>query len=194
MFTPLAPFLDPKTIHRNRARAARSEAAKMQPMAAVHAAAHFMDSFGDLSGKVISLYHPLKDELDPGPLLERLSETGAVTVLPVVARRRAPLLFRRYAPGDPLGADAHGVAAPLAGAEELRPDIMVVPLLAFDGGGGRLGYGGGYYDRTLAALRGEGGVVAVGYAYAGQEVAFTPTGKHDQPVDWIVTEQGARRF
>ena len=94
----------------------------------------------------------------------------------------------------PLPRDAAGVPAPGPDAPELTPDLVVVPLLAFDGAGARLGQGGGYYDRTLAALRAAGPVVALGLAYAGQEVARLPVEAHDQRLDAVLTEAGLRRF
>jgi 5-formyltetrahydrofolate cyclo-ligase len=148
---------------------------------------------------VIAGYHPLGDEADVRPLLTRIVALGGTTVLPVVTAKDAPLAFRRWIPGDPLDPGPYGTRQPMATAEALRPTIVLVPLLAFDGAGRRLGFGGGYYDRTLAFLRGTRAghtamMVAVGIAYAGQEMADVPVESHDQALDWVVTETEARRF
>ncbi|HUF44987.1 MAG TPA: 5-formyltetrahydrofolate cyclo-ligase, partial [Aestuariivirgaceae bacterium] len=113
--------------------------------------------------------------------------------LPVVVARGQPLVFRAWAPGNPTVAGIWSIPVPLESAPELEPDVLIVPMLAFDGEGYRLGYGGGFYDRTLARLRAIKPVVAVGAAFAGQEVAQVPRGPHDEPLDWIVTEHGPKR-
>jgi len=141
-------------------------------------------------GACVALYRPLADEADPQPLADMLGVRHILS-LPVVTARGAPLVFRRWAPGDPLAADALGVPAPVADAPEVTPDAVVCPLLAFDRAGGRLGFGGGYYDRTLALLKGRGPLVAVGFAYAVQEVPSVPVEPHDARLDWIVTEREA---
>jgi len=123
------------------------------------------------------------------PVLSVLAERGQVTALPVVVNRKAPLVFRRWAPGDVLEDGLYGTRHPPASADEVRPVCLLVPLLAFDRQGARLGYGGGFYDRTLAALRAAGPVVAVGVAYAGQEVDALPAEPHDERLDWVITEK-----
>ena len=114
----------------------------------------------------------------------------------MVAERGAPLLFRRWTPGAELTISGFGVSEPGADAAEARPEIVVVPLLGFDGEGRRIGYGGGYYDRTLAALRKGGNrpLTAVGAAFAGQRLDRAPEESFDQRLDWIVTEAGATQF
>jgi 5-formyltetrahydrofolate cyclo-ligase len=109
--------------------------------------------------------------------------------------RGFPLKFRRWYPERPLVAGKWGIATPDEGCEEIEPELVVVPLLAFDRGGNRLGYGAGYYDRTLAGLRSRrpGRVLAVGVAYAAQEVALVPVDESDERLDWIVTEKEAIR-
>jgi 5-formyltetrahydrofolate cyclo-ligase len=114
---------------------------------------------------------------------------GHLCALPVVARRRAPLIFRRWAPETALVPGAHGEGVPPECAEEVVPDLVIVPGLAFDRDGFRLGYGAGYYDRTLAALRTSRPVAAVGLAYAEQLIGHVPRGERDEPLDWIVTER-----
>lgn len=144
----------------------------------------------------VSAYWPLPGEFDARSLLRAFHRQGHVCLLPVVVARGEPLTFRRWTPDAVLAIRGLGVLTPLASAPAARPDLLLVPLLAFDGDGFRLGYGGGYYDRTLAALRSDGGAppLAVGLAFAGQEVPRVPRGEGDEPLDWIVTEAEARAF
>lgn len=125
--------------------------------------------------RVVAGYHPLGSEFDPGPILQRLAARGAVLAFPVVAGPDEPLIFR--APD---------------GDADLRPDLILAPLLAFDGQGGRLGQGGGHYDRTIAHLRAAGPLLVVGLAFAGQEVDAVPAEPHDARLDAILTETGYR--
>lgn len=144
-------------------------------------------------GAVVALYHPLPDELDTAPLAEALLERNIAIALPAIARRKAPLVFRRFNEGDRLVEGPFRTLEPVQDAEAVTPQIVVAPLLGFTRAGARLGYGGGYYDRTLAALRGADGALAIGYAYGAQEVDALPTDARDQPLDWIVTEREAIR-
>ena len=137
----------------------------------------------------ISGYWPMGDELDVKPLLAALERAGHVIGLPVATARDTPLIFRRWRPGDALLDGGFGTSVPGEDSAPVVPGILIVPLLAFDRAGFRLGYGGGYYDRTLAALRGAGRVTAIGVAYAAQEVAAVPRGPSDQPLDLIATER-----
>lgn len=146
------------------------------------------------NGAAVSAYFPMGDEADPIPLLKALAAPGHPTGLPVTPRGRAPLIFRRWAPGEPLVAARFGLSEPPATAAVFEPTVLLVPLLAFDHVGHRLGYGAGYYDRTLEASRARSKILAVGIAYAGQEVDDVFATAHDQKLDWIVTERGARRF
>ncbi|MEQ8936967.1 MAG: 5-formyltetrahydrofolate cyclo-ligase [Amphiplicatus sp.] len=191
MFTPISPFLSKKHILREKAKAERRRASEQRPDAALHAARIFMDSIPLSEGAIVSLYYPLTNELDTGPLIEALTERGVVLALPVVNRKDAPLIFRRWAPGDPLVKGRHNAMTPGADAEAVEPDIIVTPLLAFTRDGGRLGYGGGYYDRTIEALRAKKAILAVGYAFGAQQVDALPLAPLDQPLDWIITERGA---
>lgn len=133
----------------------------------------------------------MKDELDTEPLVAALIERGYRVALPVVETKKAPLVFRRYLPGDELGPGSYGELAPQESAEAVTPDILVVPLLGFTRAGARLGYGGGYYDRTLKALRARREILAVGYAFGAQQVDALPLTQLDEPLDWIVTEREA---
>ena len=178
-----------KTVLRREMRSRRRRLAKEAPDAAEQAALQLPDR---LLGRfaVVSGYHPLGGELDPGPLMRRLRAAGAVLALPVTLDRDAPLIFRRYWPGEPVFPDAIGVPSPAPEAAETEPDLVITPLVAFDRGGARMGQGGGFYDRTLGALRARRPVFALGLAYAGQEVAQVPHETHDQLLDAILTETG----
>ena len=135
-------------------------------------------------GAIIAGYWPMGDEMDPRPLMLALAARGHALALPVTPPRGQPLGFRAWAPGAALRAGPMGTSEPVAG-DALRPDILLVPLLAFDRAGRRLGYGGGYYDRTLAALP---GAKAIGIAYAGQEMPEVPAGPQDFRLPLIATE------
>jgi 5-formyltetrahydrofolate cyclo-ligase len=176
-----------KTLLRLQLRAQRKTLAARAPDAAEQAAQILpLDRLGRFA--VVSGYRPQGAELDPWPLMSRFAEAGAQLVLPVVVDREGPLVFRAFAPGDPLVPDAVGVAAPTSEAPEREPDLVIAPLLAFDRRGNRMGQGAGHYDRTLAALRARGPVFVLGLAYGGQEVARVPAEPHDQPLDAILTE------
>lgn len=166
-------------------RALRRRLAAEAPDAAVRAAANLPEDWPARSAPIYALYHPVGSELDPSQI--RLPGRRA---LPVVVRRDAPLEFRLHAPGDALVPDILGIPAPAATAEVVRPDIVFAPVLAFDRCGGRLGQGGGYYDRTLEVLRAEKRVLVVGLAYAGQELPQIPMEVHDARLDAILTETG----
>ena len=145
-------------------------------------------------GAAVAGYWAAGGEMDLGPLLAHLDGAGYACALPVVAARRAPLVFRRWRPEMELIEGPLGIGQPGPEAAELRPRVVLCPLLAFDGEGFRLGQGGGYYDRALGALRAAGPVAAVGIAFAVQQVEAVPRDRRDQRLDWAVTEQGAIRF
>jgi 5-formyltetrahydrofolate cyclo-ligase len=128
----------------------------------------------------IALYQAAGSEIDPAMLARALHEAGRSLCLPVTLAPEQPLIFRRWQPGDALAPDALGMEAPLADAPLVRPAVVLAPLVAFDPLGGRLGQGGGFYDRTLAALRADGGVVAIGLAYDEQQVERLDRGPFDQ--------------
>lgn len=188
---PAAPGFASKHVLRLRMRAERRAASKARPDAARHAARVFLDHIPMPPRATVAVYHPFREELDTRPLAEALLERGYALALPVTGAKKRPLSFRRFRDGDPLEADRYGVMTPAGDAEEVRPMIVVTPLLAFTRAGDRLGYGGGYYDRTLAALRAEGDVLAVGFAFAAQEATRIPRARGDEPLDWIVTEREA---
>jgi len=139
-------------------------------------------------GEVIAGYWPVGSEIDPRPLMQACREAGHRLCLPVTCGADAPLQFRHYEPGDALSADMAGVAAPLPEAALLSPDIILLPLLAFDASGVRLGQGGGHYDRTLAALRVQAGPRAIGLAFGFQQLDKCPRAPHDQSLDDVLTE------
>jgi 5-formyltetrahydrofolate cyclo-ligase len=144
---------------------------------------------------VAAVYHPAGAEFGPAGVADKLTALGWSLALPACPAPDAPMVFRAYARGDALAPDIVGILSPTPKAAILRPDLIVAPVLAFDGQGARLGQGGGFYDRTLAALKAEGVTPpVVGLAYAGQEVASVPAEDHDQRLDAILTETGYRVF
>jgi 5-formyltetrahydrofolate cyclo-ligase len=199
MLPPIAMMPSPKQILRERMKGERRIAARARSdaaeTAARHAARNFLSAIDIPDGAIVSLYYPIKDELDTEPLVAALIERGTAIALPIVSAKNRPLIFRAYKPGDALIAGAYGEQVPTEDARQVRPTIIVAPLLAFTRAGGRLGYGGGYYDRTLEALRAsakpEGDILAVGFGFGIQEVDALPLEPLDQPLDWIVTEREA---
>lgn len=155
---------------------------------------HFLAALGNaLPGPTVAGYWPMRSEADPRPLLEHLHESGFTCALPVVEAPRRPLLFRRWRPHMALEPGAYGERIPGPEAEAVAPSTLLVPLLAFDRSGYRLGYGGGFYDRTIAQLRRTTSVLAVGLAFAAQEVERVPRDRRDRRLDWVVTEADAFR-
>ncbi|MBI1180024.1 MAG: 5-formyltetrahydrofolate cyclo-ligase [Alphaproteobacteria bacterium] len=144
--------------------------------------------------RTIAGYAPTRSEVNPMPLMSFLDAAGWCCSLPVVVDTQEGLVFRAWHEGDSLMPGTFGVRVPETRAEAVRPDIVLVPLLAYDEAGHRLGYGAGCYDRALAHLRRTGGVLAVGLAYAGQRVASLPAQAHDQLLDLLVTEEGVTEF
>jgi 5-formyltetrahydrofolate cyclo-ligase len=140
-------------------------------------------------GAIVSGFSPLKTEINPLPLLRKLAAAGATLALPVVAGRGKPLIMRSYAFGQALNEGVWGIREPKEDAAEVDPDILIVPLAAFDRRGHRIGYGAGYYDMTISRLRALKPVVAVGIAYAAQEVSEVPTTSRDERLDLVLTER-----
>ncbi|HEV2082409.1 MAG TPA: 5-formyltetrahydrofolate cyclo-ligase [Brevundimonas sp.] len=169
-------------------RAERKRLAGLDATAAFRA----VDHVGDLPpATVVAVYRAIGTELDAAPLAAALAAAGRELCLPVVIEGDGPMIFRRWAPGEPLEPDLVGVPAPLPLAESVEPDLIVTPLLAFDARGWRLGQGGGHYDRTFAAVP---GATRVGLAYAGQEVAGLEVEAHDVRLHGVLTEMGYRPF
>lgn len=148
------------------------------------------DVLAGFRGQTLSGYMPMRTEIDPLPAMA--AHQGPVGV-PVIVAKANPLRFREWSPGCALEAGEFGALIPTEGAC-ITPRVLIVPLLAFDARGYRLGYGGGFYDRTLEGLRASGKVTAIGFAFAAQEVDTVPIDATDQPLDMMVTERGVRRF
>jgi len=144
-------------------------------------------------GAVVSGFASLSDELDCMPLLAKLAQDGLQLALPLVTGKGKPLTFRAWLPGDDMDAGVWGIAQPKADKPVVEPDILLVPLLAIDRQGWRLGYGGGFYDRTLQGLRSRKPVLAIGLAYDEQVVDAVPHLDYDEPLDWVLTPTGAMR-
>ena len=138
---------------------------------------------------VVSAFWSIGDEVPTRPLLDALDAAGFRVALPVTGKRGTPLVFRRWTPATVMVPGRMAIPEPPTDAEVLVPDVLFVPLAAFDRRGHRIGYGAGFYDRSLAALRAEKAVTAVGVAYAAQEVLFVPADAHDEPLDFVVTEK-----
>ncbi len=155
---------------------------------------HLLEALALPPGIAISGYWPLPGEIDVRPALRHFHGEGHPIGLPVVTGKNQPLIFRRWNPEVELVPGSFRVMIPPPEAPEVTPAILMVPLLAFDPDGYRLGYGGGFYDRTLAKLRAEAHAVAVGVAYAVQEVPMVPRGAFDQPLDFIITEHAVFKF
>jgi 5-formyltetrahydrofolate cyclo-ligase len=173
-----------KDEHRRLAAQARRDAAAADPEASGRLLAHW--PLGRV--EVLALYRPIRDELDP-IALTAVAERVALPVTPPKGFD-APLAFRLWSPGEPLIRSGFGVPEPGPQAPEVRPDVIVTPLLAYTGGGGRLGWGKGHFDRTLRSLRATGSVVAIGLAYAAQRRDDLPLEAHDEPLDGVLTETG----
>ncbi len=138
---------------------------------------------------VVSGFYPYQSEIDVRPLLGKLAGEGWTPSLPVILGKGLPLTFRRWYPGEITISGLWNIPRPSDGAPIVEPDVLLVPMLAFDRNGFRLGYGGGFYDRTLAALKEHRSVIAIGVAYAAQEVYSVPRGQHDLPLDFVMTEE-----
>jgi 5-formyltetrahydrofolate cyclo-ligase len=141
------------------------------------------------AGTIVSGFMPMKSEINPLPSMKKLADAGAQLAFPVTGRRGQPLVMRAWTWGEPLASGVWGIREPKPEAPQVDPDIVLVPLLAFDREGRRLGYGGGYYDLTLAQLRSRKPVMAIGLAFAIQEIAQVPTTPRDATLDLVLTER-----
>jgi 5-formyltetrahydrofolate cyclo-ligase len=175
-----------KQAARARALAAR---ALCDPAWGVRLAGYVLAESPPPLGAVVAGFWPMRGEIDPRPLLESLHARGHVVVLPETPPRGQPLIFRRWWPGMPMLAGRFGTFAPMdaPNGETCEPDVLFIPLLAFDRAGRRLGYGGGYYDRTLARLP---GAIAIGCAFAAQELDEVPAADYDARLHAVATERG----
>jgi 5-formyltetrahydrofolate cyclo-ligase len=166
----------------------RAIPADVAAVAAVRLCEHGMRTL--VASGVVAAYHPLPGELDPLPLFDALLAAGAAGALPAVIGPSQPLEFRAWRPGEPLERGAFGTRQPAAPAALRLPDLLLVPLLAFDRRRHRLGYGAGFYDRSIAELRRRKPVRVVGIGFAAQEVPEVPADGWDEPLDLVLTEAG----
>lgn len=185
-----------KSAARDAARLVRAEAQALAGRnATAQFAAHFFRSVAPAPGRSIAAYAPMGTEADPGAILRRACELGHVCGLPRILAKGEPLAFHCWQPGDVLEPGPYGPREPTLSKPQFRPDIVIVPLLAFDGKGHRLGYGGGFYDRTLAGMRADGKpLLALGLAFCAQEVDQLVTGPYDERLDGVICERGVRYF
>jgi 5-formyltetrahydrofolate cyclo-ligase len=186
---PLLPVEDAKTAIRRDALARRSAIPAQVRTNAAQAIAARPLPFDVPAGAQVSGFMPLKHEINPIPLMQTLANAGASLALPVMVARGKPLLMRAFVFGDPLVPGVWGIREPRSEAPEVLPDVMIVPLLAFDRTGHRVGYGAGYFDLTIHALRAQKSLIAVGIAFAAQEIARVPATPRDARLDLVLTER-----
>ena len=150
------------------------------------------DKLSLVQSAVVAGFWPIRDEIDPRPLLDRLRQKGHLLCLPVMVG--PSLIFRRLDRDTELVAAGFGCMEPGPQAEEVRPDVLLMPLAGFDANGNRIGYGKAFYDTTISALEKSGPLLRIGVAFATQEVDRVPVEAHDRPLNGILTEQGYRAF
>lgn len=180
-----------KARARKTALRVREAAHARDPHAGDRLTQHFPDALWPPLHSVVAGYVAIRDEIDPRSLLETFYCEQVRLALPCIERKDGPLTFRSWSPGEPLEAGPMGIGQPCSDASTVRPNLVLLPLVAFDRRGMRLGYGGGYYDRTLAHLRDSGPLATVGLAYHQQEVRNLPAERHDARLDWVVTDNAA---
>jgi 5-formyltetrahydrofolate cyclo-ligase len=193
MVTPARPAVV-KDILRNEAKARRDALPPQERAAAAAAIAARALPAGVAPGMIVSGFSPLGSEINPIPLMRRFADAGASLALPVVAGRGQPLIMRAWNFGEPLAAGVWGIKQPKDDAPIVAPDVLIVPLLAFDRRGHRIGYGAGYYDMTITALRAKKPVVAIGIAFAAQEIDAVPITPRDARLDLVLTERDVIDF
>ena len=174
---------------RTAALAARDALSDEQRAAAAQALARRGLPFEIAPGTVVSGYAPIRSEIDPTPLMREIAASGARLALPTVTARGQALTFRAWSPHDKMVLGPLGILEPSPAAPEVVPDIMLVPLAAFDNLGHRIGYGAGHYDYTLAHLRKMKAITAIGLAFAAQEIKSIPALSHDVALDYVLTEK-----
>jgi 5-formyltetrahydrofolate cyclo-ligase len=187
--TPASAPVDIKARLRREALARRDALPADMRQAAAEAVAARALPVEVPAGVLVSGFSPIGSEINPLPLMRCLAGRGARLALPVVMGRGQPLVLRAWALGEPLGKGQWGIREPAADAPQVEPDIVLVPLAAFDRTGHRIGYGAGYYDLTLAALRARKPIIAIGLAYAVQEIAAVPATARDARLDLVLTER-----
>jgi 5-formyltetrahydrofolate cyclo-ligase len=191
------PILREKRDLRARMKAWRAGLSAAEQAAAAEALAGYGLGFLGIKkpgDTVVSAFAPMAEELRIWPLLRRLGGEGFRLCLPVMQGKGRPLIFRAWTQGDAMDSGVWGIAEPRPDKATLEPDVVVVPLLAFDANGWRLGYGGGFYDRTLRRLRDMKDVVAVGLGFEAQKVDAVPRLDYDERLDWMLTPSGPIRF
>ena len=176
-----------KTTLREEARARRAALAHVHVDIGARLAEH-ADALGIAEGSVVGGYMALKDEADPARLLERLAARNCLIAYPRVEAKDAPLAFHIVRAETEFVPGAFGVREPRAESPSVTPNVLLVPLIAFDAAGHRLGYGGGYYDRTIARLRTIKPIAAIGIAFAAQQIDEVPTTPRDERLDLVLTE------
>jgi len=191
---PDTPATPSKGELRAAALAARDRLSGEQRTAAAQAIAARGLPVAVPKGAVVAGYSPIRNEIDPAPLMQLLALQGARLALPAVLARGKALAFRAWSPRDRLMLGPLGIPEPSPAAAELVPDILLVPLAAFDRLGHRIGYGAGHYDHTLAHLRKSKPVTAIGLAFAAQEIETVPALQHDVALDYVLTEKKAFDF
>ena len=181
---------DEKAALRRELKTLREEAHARDPDAGETLASKFPLKLLERYGPVVAGYLPIGSEIDPLPLMERLESEGAKLALPRL-EADGSMTFRGWSQGASLEDGPMGLRQPLEDADSVHPTLVLMPLLAFDGMGVRLGYGKGHYDRTLSRLRENGRVFACGLGFHAQMLDELPAEAHDQPLDWAVTERGS---
>jgi 5-formyltetrahydrofolate cyclo-ligase len=184
-----ASIEDAKAVLRPEALARRDALPRELRAAAAEAIAARPFPLAITPGAVVSGFMPMKSEINPIPLMRKLADAGATLALPVVAGKGKPLIMRAWRFGEPLASGVWGIREPKPEAPAVEPDILIVPLLAFDRRGHRIGYGAGYFDMTITALRARKPVVAAGIGFAAQEIAEVPTTPRDARLDLVLTER-----
>lgn len=179
-----------KTDLRHRMRTLRAEAAARDPDAAETLAMQFPMKLLQRYGPVVAGYVAINEEIDPAPLMKRLSQSGAELCLPRI-EDTGELTWRSWSLGEPLERRPFGLLEPGADAPTVAPTLVLTPLLAFDAMGNRLGYGKGHYDLALEKLRSNGRAFACALAYSAQQIDSVPVELHDQPLDWAMTPLGS---
>jgi 5-formyltetrahydrofolate cyclo-ligase len=180
-----------KKTMRDAAKSARAAAfAQHGASASVQLAQHGVAFLAGHAGATVAGFSAINDEIDPKPLMLLLAGLGHRLALPTMQGKGKPLVFRQWTPGDEMAPAVWGIAEPLATRAVVAPDVLLVPLLAFDARGYRLGYGGGFYDRSLEQLRAQKPITAVGVAYDEQRLDAVPHLDYDQPLDWVLTPSG----
>ena len=183
-----AELANDKATLRSEALARRDAMPASERAAAVEVVTQRPFPLAIAPGAIVSGYSPMKSEFNPVPLMRKLADAGAKLALPVTPKRGNPLIMRAWAFGDEMASGVWGIREPKPESPEVFPDIMLVPLAAFDRNGHRIGYGAGYYDMTIALVRGKKPVTTIGLAFAAQEIARVPATAFDARLDLVLTE------